>query len=52
MAKKRPAKFDQGKEVRAIARERVGAVPPARPIEENPKRRKPKHKRPPGEEDA
>ncbi|MCL4401750.1 MAG: hypothetical protein M1436_03665 [Acidobacteria bacterium] len=40
--RKRP-KFDVPAEVRAIARERVGAVPPGRPIE--PKRRKPKHKK-------
>jgi hypothetical protein len=41
--------FDVAKEVKAIARERVGAVPAARPIE--PKSgRKPKHKKAPGEE--
>ena len=47
MARKK--KFDLNKEVKAIARERVGAVPAAKPIE--PKsRRKPKHKKAPGEE--
>jgi hypothetical protein len=41
--------FDLGKEVRAIARERVGTVPAAHPIP--PKStRKPKHKKRPGEE--
>jgi hypothetical protein len=39
------------KEVRAIARERLGPVPAARPIDEKPGRRKPKHKKPPEEED-
>jgi hypothetical protein len=43
-------KFDIKKEVRAIARERVGVVPPARPIEPKRSRKKPKHKKPPGEE--
>jgi hypothetical protein len=37
---KRPV-FDQPKEVRAIARERVGTVKPSRPIVP---RKKPKHK--------
>ena len=41
-------KFDQGKEVRAIARERVGIVKPAQVIEEKKQRRKPKHKLPAG----
>lgn len=45
MAKRRP-KFDKQKEVRAIARERVGSVPPSRPLEERPTRKKPKHKKP------
>jgi hypothetical protein len=38
--------FDQGKEVRKLARERVGQVKPARPIEPKDDRRKPKHKKP------
>ena len=43
MAKRRKKAFDAKKEVRAIARERVGAVKPAFPI--TPKsERKPKHK--------
>ncbi len=43
--KKKPRGFDAGKDVRAIARERVGAVPPARAIEPKSTRRKPKHKK-------
>jgi hypothetical protein len=42
--------FDQKKDVRAIARERVGTVKPSRPILPPTQRKKPKHKRPPGEE--
>jgi hypothetical protein len=38
-------KFDAAKEVRAIARERVGTVPPSRQLEEKPARKKPKHKK-------
>lgn len=37
--------FDLAKEVKAIARERVGAVPPARTIEPKSARKKPKHKK-------
>lgn len=50
--RKRPsrAKFDQKKEVRAIARERVGTVKPARVIIPKKLRKKPKYKKPPGEE--
>jgi len=48
MAKKKPAPFVQTKEVRAIARERIGTVPPSRPIV--PKsQRPPKHKKPVGD---
>ena len=48
MARKKRT-FDVGKEVKAIARERVGTIPAARTIE--PKStRKPKHKKKPGEE--
>jgi hypothetical protein len=43
-------KFDQKKEVRRLARERVGMVPASRPIEPKP-RRKPKHRKPPSAED-
>jgi hypothetical protein len=48
MAKKR--KYDRKKEVRAIARERIGTPPPARPLQERPTRKKPKHKKPVTEE--
>ena len=37
--------FEIGKEVKAIARERVGAVPAGRPIEPKSLRKKPKHKK-------
>jgi hypothetical protein len=46
--KKKP--FDVGKEVKAIARERVGTIPPAKPILPKSSRKKPKHKKPSGEE--
>jgi hypothetical protein len=39
------AKFDQKKEVRAIARERVGPVKAARVIVPKTDRKKPKHKK-------
>ena len=42
--------FDQKKEVRKLARERVGIVPPAKVIIPKVKRKKPKYKTPPGEE--
>jgi len=42
-------KFDQKRDVRAIARERVGTVKPSRPILPPTLRKKPKHKRPPSE---
>jgi hypothetical protein len=38
--------FDTGKEVRAIARERVGQVPAGKLIEPKSLRKKPKHKKP------
>ena len=41
--------FNQKKDVRAIARERVGTDKPSRPILPPTGRKKPKHKRPPGE---
>jgi hypothetical protein len=37
--------FDAGKEVKAIARERVGTVPATKPIEPKSSRKKPKHKK-------
>ena len=46
MARKKQT-FDLAKEIQAIARERVGPVPPARPIQPKTMRRKPKHKKPP-----
>ena len=48
MAKKKKT-FDLKKEVRAIARERVGRVPPAQTITPRAER-KPKHKKPAEEE--
>jgi hypothetical protein len=51
MKPKRPEKFDQEKEVRAIARERIGTVKPSRVI--TPKAlKKPKHKKPPTTENG
>ncbi len=44
--------FDQKKEVRAIARERVGPVPPSRPLLPKTQRKKPKYKKPPSDEDT
>jgi hypothetical protein len=43
-------KFDQKKEVRAIARERVGPVKGSRAIVPKTDRKKPKHKKPAEEE--
>ena len=43
-------KFDAGKEVKAIARERVGIVPAAKPIQPKASRKKPKHKKRAAEE--
>jgi hypothetical protein len=48
MAKKQ--RFDQKKEVRKLARERVGIVPAAKAIVPKTARKKPKHKKPPGDE--
>ena len=42
--------FSAAKEVRAIARERVGPVPAAKTMEPKTSRKKPKHKKPPEEE--
>jgi hypothetical protein len=38
--------FDIGKEIRKLARERVGKVPAARTIQPKLARKKPKHKKP------
>jgi hypothetical protein len=46
VARRKPV-FDQGKEVRKLARERVGIVPASRPIEPKDVRKKPKHKKDP-----
>ncbi len=43
-------KFDQKREVRAIARERVGRVKAAQVILPKTERKKPKHKKDPEEE--
>jgi len=45
-------RFDQKKEVRRLARERVGTVPAAAVIEPKTRRKKPKHKKPPGTEES
>jgi len=42
--------FELEKEIKAIARERVGTVPPARLIEPKSARKTPKHKKRPEEE--
>ena len=42
--------FSAGREVRAIARERVGPVPAGKTMEPKTSRKKPKHKKPPEEE--
>lgn len=39
-------KYDAGKDVRAIARERVGTVPAAKVMVPKTLRKKPKHKKP------
>ena len=50
MKKKIAKKFDQKKEVRAIARERVGSVKASRVVVPKTERKKPKYKLPLGEE--
>ena len=47
----RKKKFDVKKEVRKLARERVGRVPPSKAIEPKQLRKKPKHKKTAVEED-
>ena len=49
MARKKNT-FDLGKEVKAIARERVGRIPAEKTIQPKSRRKKPKHKLPPGAE--
>jgi len=43
--------FDQAKEVRAIARERLGRVKASQAMVPKAERKKPKHKKPLGEEE-
>jgi len=43
-------KFDVSKEIKAIARERVGPVPASKPIPPKSLRKKPKHKKKADEE--
>lgn len=45
MAAKRPRKFSKNKQVKAIARKRVGNPAPSRVLDERPVRSKPKHKK-------
>jgi hypothetical protein len=47
---RRKKAFDLSKEIKAIARERVGAVPSAKTIPPKSLRKKPKHKKPLEEE--
>ena len=49
MARKKP-KFSATREVKAIARERVGPVPAGKTMEPKSQRKKPKHKKPPEDE--
>jgi hypothetical protein len=48
--KRRKKRFDSKKEIRAIARERVGSVKASRTIEPKTKRKKPKHPKRAGDE--
>ena len=50
MPRKKPI-FDVKKEVRKLARERVGTVPSSHPIPPKSARKKPKHKKPLTDED-
>jgi hypothetical protein len=43
LAGKKKREFKLAKEIKAIARERVGRVPAAKPIEPKASRKKPKH---------
>lgn len=49
MARKKKV-FSAGKEVKAIARERIGTVPASHAIQPKSLRKKPKHKKQPGDE--
>lgn len=46
----RKKRFDVSKEVKAIARERVGTIPAGKLIDDQRRSKKPKHKKPPAEE--
>jgi hypothetical protein len=48
--KKKINRYHIPTEIRRLARERVGAVPSPKLIVPKKQRKKPKHKRPPGEE--
>ncbi len=48
---RKPKKMDRRKEVRRLARERVGTVPSPKVILPKTRRKKPKHKRPAGSEE-
>jgi len=50
VARKKLGKYDIPTEIRRLARERVGPVPSPKLIVPKKQRKKPKHKRPPGEE--
>jgi len=45
LARKKKKAFKLASEVKAIARERVGPIPAAKPIEPKALRKKPKHKK-------
>ena len=42
---RKPKSYDRDRSVRRIARQRVGAVPAAHPMEPKTKRKRPKHKK-------
>ncbi|MBI1787764.1 MAG: hypothetical protein HYR60_09470 [Acidobacteria bacterium] len=48
---RRKKKFDVNKEIRKLARERVGTVKASRPIPPRVLRKKPKYRKPAGEEE-
>jgi hypothetical protein len=48
--KKKTKRYDIPTEIRRLARERVGPVPSPKLIVPKKQRKKPKHKRPPGED--
>jgi hypothetical protein len=50
VARKKPKKYNVPTEIRRLARERVGTVPSPKLIVPKKQRKKPKHKRPPGED--